>query len=135
MLQNYPMGSFSKKGFSLITQHFVMQKDLNPYGNIFGGTLLAWLDEDLYLLIRKELSYPYFVTYAMLNVYFKKPAKLGDLIQIWGRILSVGKTKVQVEGKAIAIREGEKEREIISCEVIYVSVDKKGRPCRIPTLS
>ena len=33
------------EGFDLVTRHLVIERDLNPAGNLFGGTMLAWLDE------------------------------------------------------------------------------------------
>ena len=33
------------EGFEIVTRHLILDRDLNHFGNLFGGTLLHWLDE------------------------------------------------------------------------------------------
>lgn len=123
---------FPEENYSLVSQHMVMPEHLNPNHHIFGGQLLAWLDVDVYLHCSHRLKRKKMVTVAMNNVYFKAPAYLGDIIQIYAKILEVRRSSVKAAGQALAYDpEKQTHREIITCEVTYVAVDKHNRPVRL----
>ncbi|MCS6984040.1 MAG: hypothetical protein NZM25_02790 [Leptospiraceae bacterium] len=109
-----------------------MPEHLNPNHHIFGGQLLAWLDVDVYLYCSNRLRRKKMVTVAMNHVYFKAPAYLGDIIQIYAKILELRRTSVRAAGQALAYDpEKQTHREIITCEITYVAVDKENRPVRL----
>ena len=58
------------EGFQIVTRHLVMEKDLNYHGNLYGGTMLAWLDESSALFVMESIGYTNFVTAGMENVRF-----------------------------------------------------------------
>ena len=118
--------------YSLISQHLIMTEHLNPNNNIFGGQLLAWLDKDLYIYICNEVSYKALVTLSFEHVRFKKPAKLGEILRIYGKIKLKKRSSITAFGKAVAYDPESKEmREIIECEVTFVALDSQGKPTRI----
>ncbi len=118
--------------FALVSQHLVMAEHLNPNHHIFGGQLLAWLDVDVYLFCSNQLRRRKMVTVSMNNVYFKAPAYLGDIIQIYARLKDTRRSSVTAAGKAVAYDpEKQTYREIIECEVTYVAVDNHNRPVRL----
>ena len=47
------------------THRLVRPKDLNQYGHLFGGRLLAWVDEDSWIAASLEFPGSRFVTMAM----------------------------------------------------------------------
>lgn len=57
-----------------IASTIVRQSDLGLNDNLFGGTLLRWLDEYGALFTYKYLNHT-FVTYKMEKTYFLKSAK------------------------------------------------------------
>ncbi len=119
-------------GYALVSQHIVMTEHLNANHHIFGGQLLAWLDKDLYVFISTKMRYKRLVTLGMNNVRFRKPAHLGEIIQIYGQIKQVKRSSVTANGKAVAFDpESLATREIIECEITFVALDEKGRPSRI----
>ena len=116
--------------FSAVTRHIVMEKDLNAAGNLFGGTLLAWLDEGTAIHVIERIGYDNFVTVAMDDVDFKAPGLRGDVITIHCRIVRTGRSSVVAEAKAIVEDSARgQRREIIHCTITYVCLkDRKPYP-------
>ncbi len=112
-----------------INQHIVMSKDLNPANSIFGGQVLAWLDEAAALYAMYKIKYTNIVTFSMTDVIFKKPAVSGDHLKFFGEIVETKNTRVVVRVKAIAANpETQIQKEIISCFITFVCLNEKGKP-------
>ena len=64
------------------THRLVLPGDLNHYGFLFGGRLLAWIDEASW--IAASLDYPQcqFVTVAMATVEFHHSVRDGTILTI-----------------------------------------------------
>ena len=122
------------KDFVLVSRHLIMPNELNPNHSIFGGQLIAWLDKDLYVYLSGVVKYRNMVTVGMNNVHFKKPAYLGEVIEIYGAVHQIRKSSVTAFGKAIAKdQETGDSRLIIQCEITYVAIDENGKP--VPAFS
>ncbi len=122
----------SEKDMDLITQHIVMPENLNANYHMFGGHLLAWLDKDLYIFTATRLGCSFLVTGAMNNIRFKNPAYLGEIIRFYGKVKEIRKSSVITTGLAIAFNpETEGTREIIECDITFVSVTTQGKVTRI----
>ncbi|HNR31271.1 MAG TPA: acyl-CoA thioesterase [Candidatus Hydrogenedentes bacterium] len=115
------MCASSLNGFDIVTRHLVMEKDLNPEGHLFGGAMLAWLDEATGIYVMEKIGYPDFVTVGLDNVYFKAPGHRGDIITIYSRIVKTGASSVTAETKAVnhELHSGA-DREIITCRFTFV---------------
>ena len=97
---------------------------------------MAWLDKDLYIYIANKLMHKNFVTLGMNNVKFRNPANLGDIIQIFARVIEVRRTSVLTVGKAVAYDpESRAMRDVIECEVTYVALGPDNRPQKIKKTS
>ena len=122
------------KNFSLVTRHLIMPNELNPNHSIFGGQLIAWLDMALYVYLAGVVKYRNMVTVGMNNVHFKKPAYLGEIIEIYGSVKQIRKSSITAYGKAFAVDQSTgSSRLIIQCEITYVAIDESGKP--IPAFS
>ena len=82
--------------FEVATRHLVMERDLNSFGHLFGGAMLAWLDEGAALYLEEKIGYRDFVTMNMNNVSFKAPGQRGDATLILCRVLKTGRSSVVV---------------------------------------
>jgi acyl-CoA hydrolase len=107
------------------THRLVLPSDLNHYGFIFGGKLLAWVDEASW--IAASLDYPHcqFVTVGMDTVEFHHGVRDGTILRIHCARTREGDTSTtyQVEvfdQKAAPVP-------IFSTRVTFVSVDDEGR--------
>ncbi len=107
------------------THRLVLPADLNQYGFLFGGRLLAWVDEASW--IAASLDYPHcqFVTVAMDRVEFRHGVREGTILRIRCDKEREGNTSVtygvQVVDEKVA------PGPIFSTRVTFVSVDDTGR--------
>ncbi len=114
--------------FEIVTRHIVMERDLNAFGNLFGGVMLAWLDEGSALYVMERIGYADFVTVSMDNVNFRTPARRGDAVVIYCRTVKTGRSSITMETKAFVHEPGTgAKREVITCLVTFVCL-RDGRP-------
>ena len=117
-------------------QHFMLvrQEHLNQYGNLFGGRVLAVIDELAYIACARTWRGRNFVTRAVENAAFSAPARLGDVLEFAFGIEAVGRTSVRVRVQMF-IHSGTTPCEpAVSFDglVIMVCVDGEGRPVPVP---
>lgn len=107
---------------------FVMPADLNFHGTLFGGAMLAYLDQAGAIVAQNRSQSRVFLV-AMNKANFTAPARLNDSITIYGGVVKVGTTSMTV--KLEAWREdpitGEKQLSA-SSEATYVAIDEKLKP-------
>ena len=75
--------------------HLLMPKCLNAAGYLFGGQLLAWIDETAGIVAKRHAEMNV-VTVAVDNMYFKAGAKVNDTIVLIGRLTHVGRSSMEV---------------------------------------
>ena len=80
--------------FVLISTHPIKKSDLGFHGNLFGGKLLAWLDAAGAAYAMEVCDSPRMVTVKIDECVFKKPAKEGQLLKIYGKVLDIGKSSL-----------------------------------------
>ena len=73
----------------------VFPTDTNPQGNLFGGTLVSWMDKAAgFAAMRRARSTV--VTAAIDNIAFTVPILQGELVEVYARVVSVGRTSLRV---------------------------------------
>ena len=73
----------------------VFPTDTNPQGNLFGGTLVSWMDKAAgFAAMRRARSSV--VTAAIEDISFSVPIVQGDLVDILARVVEVGRTSMRV---------------------------------------
>ena len=73
----------------------VFPTDTNPQGNLFGGTLVSWMDKAAgFAAMRRARSSV--VTAAIEDIAFQVPILQGDLVGILATVISVGRTSMRV---------------------------------------
>ena len=82
------------------TRKWVKPEDLNPNGTLFGGQLLAWIDEEaaLYTIIQLENSK--IVTKYISEINFMASAKQGDIVEIGIEVTKFGKSSITMKCEA-----------------------------------
>ena len=65
---------------NLISTHICKASNLGVAGNLFGGTMLGWLDEAGAAFAAQYCDTPRMVTVKMSETHFKKPVSQGQLI-------------------------------------------------------
>lgn len=123
----------SEKGY-LAIKAVMMPRDTNPYGTIFGGVTMSYIDQAGAVgarhTIRKQ-GWPDqpIVTVAMNSVEFHEPVYVGDSVSFYTRTVRVGRTSITMHVFVEADREGKPVR-LTEAEVTYVAVnlEAEGRP-------
>jgi uncharacterized protein (TIGR00369 family) len=112
------------------TYRLVLPGDLNHYGFVFGGRLLAWIDEASWIAASLEYPHCQFVTVAMDTVEFHHSVREGTILRIICEREREGNTSVSYAVKVID--EKAALHPIFSTCVTFVSVDDAGikRPIR-----
>jgi len=82
------------------TRKWVKPEDLNPNGSLFGGKLLAWLDEELALYSIIQLENPRIVTKHMSEINFRSSARQGDIIEIGIDVVKFGRSSLELKCEA-----------------------------------
>lgn len=107
------------------THRLILPGDLNQYGSLFGGRLLAWVDEAAWIAASAEFPHCQFVTIAMDKVEFRHAVGEGTILRIRCELLRKGKTSVTYKVEAADAR-GAPECPVFHTNVTFVSVDDSG---------
>ena len=116
----------------LISTHTVMTSDLGVRGNLFGGQLLAWLDLAAAALAVQVIRSPSVLTLKVSECVFHRPAKINNLIKIYGDVTKVGRTSITlaVEARRFDVVSGEEDL-VCSTSIVMVHIDENGKPVEI----
>lgn len=73
----------------------VFPTDTNPRGNLFGGTLVSWMDKAAGIAAMRRAR-NVVVTARIEDIEFRVPIIVGDLVEVNARVVSVGRTSLRV---------------------------------------
>ncbi len=102
----------------------VLPGDLNQYGFLFGGKLLAWVDEASWIAASLDFPGCHFVTVGMDRVEFHRSVREGTILTIRSELRREGRTSVTYAVE-VADREAA-NRGIFATNVTFVRVDESG---------
>jgi len=116
----------------LISTHPIKKSDLGFHGNLFGGKLLAWMDAAAAAYAMQVADTPRIVTLLIEQCVFKKPAKEGQLIKVYGEVVTIGNTSVTLymEARSHNVYSGIQST-ILSTNMKFVRIDENGDPIPI----
>ena len=114
--------------------YLVMHKHINGYGRLFGGQLMAWIDE-LAGIVSQRHSGSQITTACIDQLNFKHPVMLGDTLVMIGRITYVGTSSMEVRIDSY-VEELEGMRRMINrAYVVMVAIDvETGKSKKVPGL-
>jgi acyl-CoA hydrolase len=106
----------------------IRPEHLNHRGHLFGGLMMSWADEQVY--ITAALAYPKanFVTRLFKEFNFHTPAELGNIIEIQSEVIHTGTTSCTVRVSALNLT---LNREVFSTEAVMVNV-QDGKKALLP---
>ena len=116
----------------LLATHPVKKSDLGFHGNLFGGKLLAWLDAAAAAYAMEVCHNRRMVTIRIDECVFKKPAKEGSLVKIYGELVKIGNTSAtfHVEARAFNVYTHDEEA-VLYTKIVFVRIDEDGSPIPI----
>ena len=111
----------------LISSHPIKKSNLGFHGNLFGGKLMAWIDAAGAVYAMQACDSPRMVTILIDKCVFKKPAKEGQIIKIYGEVLEIGNTSITLilEARSHNVYSGT-QSVILSTNVKFVRIDENG---------
>lgn len=110
------------------TRKWVKPEDLNANGTLFGGKLLAWIDEEAALYAIVQLENSKIVTKLMSEINFMASAKQGDIIEIGIDVVKFGATSLTLKSE---VRNMMTRETIITINnIIMVNLGKDGKPAQ-----
>lgn len=111
--------------------YLLMPRHINAGGRLFGGQLVAWIDE-VAGIVGKRHAESDIVTACFDNLIFKAGAYLDDTVVIRGHLTHVGKSSMEV--RVDSYRETlDGTRTVINrAYVVMVAVDQDGKARPVP---
>lgn len=111
------------------TEQFRLLKyeDINGANRLFGGKLMAWIDEVAGVTARRHCETQ--VTTACIdNLQFKEPAFLGNMVVIIGRVTYIGRSSMEVRVDSYVEDAQGFRRPINRAYVTMVALDENEHP-------
>lgn len=112
----------------LISTKICKTSDIGVNDNLFGGTMLSWMDEAGGAFAAVRCCSPNMITLKVDEVIFKKPVKVKEHIKIYGKVLSLGRSsiKVLIEARSINFK-NDAEELVCSTQMVFVKIDENGK--------
>ena len=109
----------------LISTKICKTSDIGINNNLFGGTMLSWLDEAGGTMASFVCCTPQVITLKIDQVLFKKPVKVNEHIRIYGNVERVGKTSIGLYLEARRFDFANRKEELVcSTKAIFVRIDE-----------
>ena len=111
----------------LITTYFCKSSQVGYHGNLFGGRMLAWLDEAGAAYAAQCADTPRIVTKHISAVTFEKPVRPGQLIKIYGKVINIGNSSMtlRLEARRHSVYNGT-QKVVCTTDMVFVRIDGDG---------
>ncbi|MEJ5292909.1 MAG: acyl-CoA thioesterase [Candidatus Methanosuratincola sp.] len=119
---------------ALTSTRWMFPSDANPAGNVFGGSIVRYIDE-VAAAVAMRHARKNVVIASMDRMDFHTPVKIGDLIILKASVNYVGKTSMEIGVRVEAenLMTGE-VRHAASAYATMVALDESGKPTEVPRL-
>ena len=116
----------------IISTHPIKKSDLGFHGNLFGGTLLKWIDSSAAGYAMQLCDTPRMVTVSIDKCNFEKPAREGQLVKIYGYPESIGNSSINLymEARSHNVYTGRQDI-VLKTHITFVQIDEGGNPIPI----
>jgi acyl-CoA thioesterase YciA len=116
-----------KSNENICLRDFVMPKDLNGNGTLFGGEMLAYLDK-AGAMISVAKTKGRIVLASMKEVNFKSPVSVGEMVTVYAIIEKVGRTSLTIRMEAWKSNRTEGDTLAAEATAIYVAIGDDHKP-------
>ena len=100
----------------------------NHLGTLFGGQALAWMDKAAFIAASRY-SGKTVVTAKSEQVEFRVPVSQGQLVEVVARVMSIGRTSMQVDVDLFTEDLVDSRRRLCTNgRFVMIAVDEKGVP-------
>lgn len=114
--------------------HIVLPSDTNALGNIFGGTLMSWVDLAAAIAASRH-SRRICVTASIDGLDFLHPIRVGDIVILKAAVNYVGRSSMEV-GVRVESEDplSGKRTYAATSYLTLVALDENHRPAKVPPL-
>jgi acyl-CoA thioesterase YciA len=111
----------------LVTTYLCKTSDIGVHSNMFGGNLVALIDQSSAAYASQICDTPRMVTLSISEMFFKKPIKVGNIIKVYASVSVFGNTSVTlyIEIRKHNVYTGEQEV-AMSTYIRFVRIDDEG---------
>jgi len=113
-----------------VASYLCMTKDIGVGGNLFGGTMMSWMDEAAGIHAHRYTGVMRMVTLRYSELLFREPIRVGDIVDIYALNERVGRTSITFDLEGWV-----ENRTVFHTTTTFVAVDSQGRPMPIPESS
>ena len=118
----------------MTTARLMMPTDANVMGNVFGGSIMKYMDEIAAMVAWRHAG-TNVVTASIDRMNFYAPVYVGSVLVLKAAVNYVGTTSMEIGVRIEAMDPSSgKGTHTGSCYLTYVALDAKGRPTAIPPL-
>ncbi len=108
------------------TRKWVKPEDLNAHNTLFGGRLMAWIDEEAAIYTTIQLGTNAVVTKYISEINFVSSARQGDIVELGIKAIRFGRTSLTL---TCEVRNKISQKTILTIDkIVFVAVDSEGRP-------
>ena len=108
----------------------IMPGMTNQRGILFGGQLMAWMDE-VSGITAKRFTECEVATVAVEQIKFLAPIPCGVFLDVCGEVVSVGNTSLKVQNEACMDVSEKKKKKVAEGMFVYVALDEHGKPRKV----
>ena len=109
-----------------------MPADTNANGDIFGGWVLSRMDQAGGIR-GVERAKGRVVTIAVEAMTFIRPVKVGDVLEVFTDVESIGRTSMKIHIEAWVTRfQTHQDEKVTDATFTFVAIDENGKPRVIP---
>lgn len=122
---------------TVTTTHLVIGEDLNHHATLYGGRCVEWCVQMAFIAASNCFDSTRSVVFMSIrSLSMRSPAKLGDIIQLTGRIDYVGESTIGVRVDAKKMLPRDKQKSVATGTFLFCTVDEEGRavPHGLPSL-
>lgn len=123
-----------REAVEVLNSELVFPTHTNHYGTIFGGRVLELMDMTGVLAAMRFAGQDT-VTASIEAVDFKRPVKVGDIIELKARVIYTAHTSMVVKVDVHKVGKYSPGAEF-TCRgyIVFVAIDPDGKPIEVPTL-
>lgn len=111
-----------------------MPADVNPYGDMFGGWMMAQMDLAAGSVASRHCC-GRAVTVAVEGMKFHRPVFVGDEVSVHAELVATGSTSMTIEVEAWRRgRHTDEAYRVTQARFVFVAIGDDRQPRRVPTL-
>ena len=119
---------------ALTVRVIAMPADTNANGDIFGGWVLSRMDQ-AGGIAGVERARGRVVTIAVDAMVFIRPVRVGDVLEVFTEVESIGRTSMKIHVEAWVRRfQTHMQEKVTDATFTFVAIDDAGKPRPIPPL-